>query len=513
VRQALILLIVLLTGCSSGSSTPPATRVINDNPLLLQGSITALRQAMIDGELTAVELTQYFLQRIEQLNPELAAVIATNPDALTLAASRDAHLAAGKRPGLLHGIPVLIKDNIETGDQPTTAGSILLKDNYTRRDAPLVVKLRQAGAIILGKTNLSEWANFRSETSYSGWSATGGLTRNFHNTKNSACGSSSGSAGAVAAGLAVAAIGTETDGSIVCPAHVSGVVGLKPGVGLISRRHIIPISPSQDTAGPITRTVADSALLLQVMSGYDAQDPLSSRHTNYQVNYSNQLQKSLAGVRIGVVRTYSGYHNGVDRLLEQSIAALLAEGAIIVDQLEFKAWPEFDQQTYQLLLQQFKPALNQYLASLPNQYKNLTLEQIIQLNLNNSGKELELFDQSIFIKAQDLAADPDATNKLRLRLQQHTQSTIDNTISEHQLDVLITPTGAPAWVIDFQLGDKFLGGYSSYSAIAGYPHLTVPMGYAYDMPVGLSIFAGAFTEKKLLQIGAAFERLKLNQLR
>ncbi len=512
-RQALLLLIMILTGCSSGSSTPPASPLINDRPLLLQGSIMALRQAMIDDELTAVEVTQYFLQRIEQLNPELAAVIATNPEALTLAASRDAHLAAGKRPGLLHGIPILIKDNIETEEQPTTAGSSLLKDNYTRRDAPLVTKLRQAGAIILGKTNLSEWANFRSESSYSGWSAVGGLTRNFHNTKNSACGSSSGSAVAVAAGLAVAAIGTETDGSIVCPAHVSGVVGLKPGVGLISRRHIIPISPSQDTAGPITRSVVDSALLLQVMSGYDRQDPLSSRDANNKINYTNQLQKSLAGVRIGVVRTFSGYHNGVDRLLEQSIAALRAEGAIIVDRLEFKAWPEFDQQTYQLLLQQFKPALNQYLASLPNQHKNLTLEEIIQLNQTHSSEELELFDQSIFIKAQNIATDPDATDQLRIRLQRHTQSVIDDTISKHRLDAVITPTGAPAWVIDFKLGDKFLGGYSSYSAIAGYPHLTVPMGYAYDMPVGLSIFAGADTEEKLLQVGAAFERLNLYQLR
>lgn len=468
---------------------------------------------MLEGELTAVQLTRFYLHRIEQLNPELSAVIATNPDALSLAASRDKHLADGKRPGLLHGIPVLIKDNIETKEQATTAGSILLKDNYTRRDAPLVSKLRQAGAIILGKTNLSEWANFRSESSYSGWSAVGGLTRNFHNTKNSACGSSSGSAVAVAAGLAVAAIGTETDGSIVCPAHVSGVVGLKPGIGLISRRHIVPISPSQDTAGPITRNVADSALLLQVMSGYDAHDPLSSRRTNFQINSSDNLQKNLTGIRIGVVRTYSGYHNGVDRLLEQSIAAMRAEGAIIVDQLTFKAWPEFDQQTYQLLLQQFKPALNQYFSGLPNHHKDLTLERLIQLNQSNSSEELELFNQSIFVKAQDIKTDVDATRRLQQRLQHHTQTTIDNTISKHQLDVLITPTGAPAWVIDFQLGDKFLGGYSSYSAIAGYPHLTVPMGYAYDMPVGLSIFAGAFSEEKLLQIGAAVERLQLYQLR
>ncbi len=512
-RQVLILLIVLLTGCSSGSSVPAKSRVITDHPLLLSGSIQALRQAMINGELTAVELTRFYLQRIEQLNPELSAVIATNPDALKLAASRDEYLAAGKRPGLLHGIPVLIKDNIETGEQPTTAGSSLLKDNYTRRDAPVVAKLRQAGAIILGKTNLSEWANFRSESSYSGWSAVGGLTRNFHNQKNSACGSSSGSAVAVAAGLAVAAIGTETDGSIVCPAHVNGVVGLKPSIGLISRRHIIPISPSQDTAGPITRSVADSALLLQVMSGYDARDPLSNTSTNYQGNYSDNLQKTLAGVRIGVVRTYSGYHNGVDQLLAQSIAALRAEGAVIIDQLEFKAWPEFDQQTYQLLLQQFKPALNQYLARLPNQHKNLTLEQLIQLNKNNASEELELFDQSIFIKAQGILTDKGATSRLRHRLQEHTQTTINDAINKHRLDVLITPTGAPAWVLDFQLGDKFLGGYSSYSAIAGYPHLTVPMGYAYDMPVGLSIFAGAFTEQKVLQVGAAFERLNLYQLR
>lgn len=512
-RLVFILFVALLTGCGASSSPPTSVKNVQDNHLLLYGSINQLQQAMRTGDLTAVELTQFYLQRIEQLNPELAAVIEVNPEALALAANRDDHLAKGKQLGLLHGIPILVKDNIETSEQATSAGSLLLKDNHTKRDAPIVTKLRQAGAIILGKTNLSEWANFRSESSYSGWSVMGGLTRNFHNQKNSACGSSSGSAVAVAAGLAVAAIGTETDGSIVCPAHVSGVVGLKPSIGLLSRTHIIPISPSQDTAGPITRNVADSALLLRVMSGYDRRDQESKRTANNKKNYRQSLNKNLRGVRIGVVRTFTGYHNGVDKLLEESIAALRANGAIIVDNLEFTASSDFDQETYQLLQQQFKPALNHYLEKLPNQYKNLSLEKIIHLNQGLAARELELFDQNIFLKAQALEYNPLATEQLKIRLQQHTQSTIDNAIRQHRLDVLITPTGAPAWVIDFQLGDKFLGGYSTYSAVAGYPHLTVPMGYAYDMPVGLSIFAGAFAEQKVLQVGAAFERLKLYQLR
>lgn len=477
---------------------------------MLHGSIEQIHQSMLASQFTAVELTQFYIQRIKDLNPELAAVIEINPDALAIAANRDQHLAAGKQPGLLHGIPILIKDNIETRDQATTAGSLILKDNYTKRDAPLVEKLRQAGAIILGKTNLSEWANFRSESSYSGWSAVGGLTRNFHNTNNSACGSSSGSAVAIAASLAVAAIGTETDGSIVCPAHVSGVVGFKPGVGLISSTHIVPISPSQDTAGPITRNVADSALLLQVMSSYDDHDPTHSHSINYKTNYRNTLQHNLAGVRIGVVRTYTGYHNGVDKLFEQSIAALRDNGAVIVDKLHFSAWPEFDQHSYDLLLQQFKPALNQYLAGLPGDFKNLTLEKIIQLNKTMATEELKLFDQNIFLKAQAINSSDDETDQLRQRLQTHTRNTIDTVIKQHQLDVLITPTGAPGWVIDFRTGDKFLGGYSTYSAVAGYPHLTVPMGYAYDMPVGMSFFAGANSEQTLLNTGAAFERLNLN---
>jgi amidase len=480
--------------------------------LIAGGSILELQAAMDAGQLSAEALAVHFLERIAARNAELNAVISVNPEAPAAARALDAERARGELRSPLHGIPILIKDNIETRELPTTAGSLALANNHTGRDAPVVARLREAGAVILGKTNLSEWANFRSERSSSGWSAVGGQGRNPHDTSRSPCGSSSGSGIAVAAGLAVAALGTETDGSVTCPASVNGIVGIKPTIGLVSRTGIVPISHSQDTAGPMTRNVADAAILLAVMAGPDPEDP-STQHGKavFELGDGDAADgRGLQGRRIGVLRSDSGYHEGVEALLRRAIAALRAAGASIVEDLAFEPYDGFDDDSYDVLLYEFKHDLDAYLAGLPSGLSGLTLAALIRFNEEHAAAEMAYFQQEIFVKSE--AKGPlteEAYTGALARVQQATRRDgIDRLMRKHRLDALIVPTCDPAWTIDLVNGDHWgVDGFSTYPAVAGYPHVTLPMGEIHGLPVGLSFTGSAFSERALIDMASAFERL------
>jgi Asp-tRNA(Asn)/Glu-tRNA(Gln) amidotransferase A subunit family amidase len=476
-----------------------------------EADVLTLQKMMTAGELTAEQLTQHHLVRIEQLEPQLNAIIVLNPDAIKEAKELDKLRKNGEIKGPLHGIPVLLKDNIETtGTMATTAGALALKDNITQRDATLVKNLKQAGAIILGKTNLSEWANFRSEHSSSGWSDINGQTNNPYDFSRNPCGSSAGSAVAVSAGLATLTIGTETDGSIVCPAGANGVVGLKPTLGLVSRTGIIPLAHSQDTAGPITRTVSDAALMLNVIQGFDAKDTATQIDLKQQQrDYSQALKiHGLKGKRIGVLRSAAGYHDGVDRLLDQAVNDLKTAGALVTDDIKWKSPAGFWDASYEVLLFEFKYDLNQYLAHLPNELSSLTLEKIIAFNSANKDKTAHWFDQEILEKAQVKAGLDDETYLAALKLVQSATRAegIDALLEKHQLDAIIAPTGGPAWKTDWVNGDHFGGSSSSLAAISGYPNITVPMGFVHGLPVGLSIFSTAFQEPTIIEIAYAYEQ-------
>ena len=476
-------------------------------------SVSELRSMVVEGKITSVALVRYFLDRIAAHDRELRAVLALDPTALAQAEALDAELAADGPRGPLHGIPVLLKDNIETRSQPTTAGSLALKANDTGRDAPLVARLREAGAVILGKTNLSEWANFRSERSSSGWSAIGGQTRNPFDPTRSPCGSSSGSGVAVAAGLVPLAVGTETNGSVVCPASANGVVGIKPTVGLVSRTHIVPISHSQDTAGPMARSVADAVVLLEAMSGPDEADPATFRaEGKHDRDLTARLEGAeLEGKRIGVVRSSAGFHSEVDELLEKALETLRDAGAEIVDELALERPEGFSQATYDLLLYEFKHDLNAYLADLPDErLSSLTLETLIAFNREHAAREMPWFGQEIFEKAQEKGPLTEEAYREALALVRKATRNdgIDALLTKHELDALVAPTGAPAWKIDLINGDHFIGGSSTFPAVAGYPNVTVPMGDVHGMPVGLSFFGPSFSEPVLAEIAHAYEEIR-----
>ncbi len=473
-------------------------------------SIADLHQAMRSGELSAAVLVERQLMRIEQLNDDLHAVIAIDPTARAQASTMDQKLASGEWAGPLHGIPVLLKDNIETFDQPTTAGSLALNDNDSRRDAPLVAGLREAGAVILGKANLSEWANFRSTRSSSGWSAIGGQARNPYDPTRSPCGSSSGSAVAVAAGMTVLAVGTETNGSVVCPASANGVVGIKPTVGLISRTHIVPISHNQDTAGPMGRHVADAVLGLIGMAGADEADPATVERPDWSTNHliAHVRADGLQGKRIGVLRSSAGFHGEVDALLEAAIVSMREAGAEIIDEVEWEAPEGFFGQAYEVLLYEFKHGLNAYLSSLPDpELAQLTLESLIKFNRDNADRQMPWFGQEIFEQAQarGLLTDQEYLDALESVQRATRAEGIDRLLAEHDLDALIAPTGSAAWTIDLINGDHFIGGSSSLAAISGYPNITLPMGQIHGMPVGLSIFGAKFSEPVLIEIASGYE--------
>lgn len=464
--------------------------------------------ADLAGGKSAAEITKGYLARIEALNPELKAVLSVNTAAATEAAEADKRKAAGQA-GPLNGIPILIKDNIDVRGQVTTAGSLALAQNLSERDAPLIARLRDAGAVILGKANLSEWANIRSSWSSSGWSAVGGLARNPYAPERSACGSSSGSGTAVAAGFAPAAIGTETDGSVTCPAAVNGIVGLKPTVGLVSRTGVVPISHVQDTAGPMTLTVTDTAALLTVMAGSDPADPATKEADARRTDYVKALNPdALKGAKLGVMRFLTEKYSPKTLVVfDAALEILKAQGAEIVDIKDYD-FGIIDEKEFPLLLAELKADLNAYLATTPAAVKTRTLADIIAFN-KSEPRELEFFGQDNFEKAQAMADLTDTGYiKDREAVTKHAREDgIDKMLADHGVSALIAPTLGPSWLIDTTNGDSFGGGSATtLPAVAGYPHLTVPMGYVAGLPVGLSFIGPAWSEAHLLSLGLAFEK-------
>jgi len=471
----------------------------------LAKSLPELVEALRTGEVSSEVLVEAYLARIGRIDkagPTLQSVLSLNPDALAEARALDKRRIAGETPGPLHGLPVLLKDNIETEDaMATTAGALALKENVTGRDSPLAAGLRNAGAIILGKTNLSEWANFRSENSMSGWSALGGQVRNPHMLDRNPCGSSSGSAAAIAASLAAGAVGTETNGSIICPATVNGIVGFKPTVGLVSQKYIIPISSSQDTAGPMTKTVKGAAMMLDAMSTGAA-----------KTDYSGSLDaNSLQGARVGVLRFAEGSNVHVKARFEAALAAMAAAGAQLVEIDKFE--PEgdsYDDDTYSVLKYEFKHTLNEYLATTPASVKTRTLAKLIAFNIEHADIELALFDQSIFEQSEALAGiDDPAYIKARTHVQRATRERgIDRLMQENDVRVLVAPSGVISPRIDPINGDVWpsWAGAGGLAAVAGYPHLTVPMGSIKNLPIGISFIGGKDQDAAILSYGFAFEQ-------
>ena len=473
------------------------------------GSITETQASLSRGRSTANDEVLYLLWAYHIHNSKLHAVIALNPHALADARALDAERQAGKVRGPLHGVSILLKDNIESADDTaTTAGSLALKDNVTNRDAPLVKRLTDAGMVILGKTNLSEWANIRSNHSISGWSAVGGTVRNPYVLDRSACGSSSGSGAAVAAGLAPAAIGTETDGSITCPAAINGLVGLKPTVGLVSRTHIVPISHSQDTAGPMTRTVTDAALVLTAIAGSDSADPATKEADARKTDYAKGLSKdALKGVTLAVARFYTGYSPGTDAVFEQALKDLKAQGATLVDVKDFDEGP-IGKAEGVVLYTELKVDLNAYLASTdPAKVKTRTLEDLIAFN-KATPKEMEWFGQESFEKAQATKGydDPEYIKAAADAKRLAGPEGIDKILKDTGAIAIVAPTTGPAWTIDPLNGDHYGGSSTTLPAVAGYPHLTVPMGAVGGLPVGLSFIGPAWSEARLLNLGYAYEQ-------
>jgi amidase len=482
---------------------------------LEEATIADLQTGMSSGRMTARSITQQYLARIEELDrkgPTLRHVIEVNPDALSISDSLDQERKSGRVRGPLHGIPILLKDNIDTADgMTTTAGSLALEGSIPSHDAFIAAKLRAAGAVLLGKANLSEWANFRSTHSSSGWSARGGQAKNPYVLDRNPCGSSSGSGGAVAANLCAGAIGTETDGSIVCPASANGVVGIKPTLGLVSRTGIIPIAHSQDTAGPMARTVRDAAIMLNALAGIDPRDAATmASRSRPRIDYTRSLDPSgLRGARIGVARTrFFGYSDATDRIANAAIDAMKAQGAVIVDPANIATAGKFDDSEFDVLLYEFKADLNAYLAALGPKAPVRTLQDIIDFNERNKDREMPWFGQEIFLMAQKKG--PLSEKKYREALARNLRMSrtqgIDGTMSKYKLDAIVAPTGSPAWVTDLINGDHFSGASSTPAAVAGYPNINVPAGYSHNLPVGISFFGRAYSEPTLIKLAYAYEQ-------
>jgi amidase len=480
-----------------------------------EATIADLQAQMQSGKLTSLALTAAYLQRIAEVDkagPHLNAVIELNPDAAAIARALDQERRAGKVRGPLHGIPVLIKDNIATADQmQTTAGSLALIGAKPPHDAAVVAQLRAAGAVILGKTNLSEWANFRGDKSVSGWSGRGGQTRNPYALDRNASGSSSGSAAAVAANLCAVAVGTETDGSIVSPASVCGLVGVKPTVGLVSRTGIIPISASQDTAGPMARTVHDAALLLEALAAVDPQDTATqTRPPGLATNFAEQLRPGrLNGARLGVVRGPFGLDPRLDPLLDGALAKMREAGAELVELGEFPKFSRAGDPEMEVLLYEFKDGLDRYLATLGPDSPVKSLADVIAFNRAHAERELGFFGQELMEKAQAKGplTEPAYRDARALCLKATRTEGIDALLAEYRLDALVSLANGPAWMIDPVNGDAYTGGSSSPAAVAGYPSVTVPAGDYHGLPVGLLFYGAAWSEGRLLALAADFEAL------
>ena len=482
---------------------------------LEEATIADLQAGMSSGRMTSHSITQQYMARIEELDrkgPTLRHVLEVNPNALAIADSLDRERKSGRVRGSLHGIPILLKDNIDTADDmTTTAGSLALEGSIPLQDAFIAAKLRSAGAVLLGKANLSEWANIRSTHSSSGWSGRGGQAKNPFVLDRNPCGSSSGSGGAVSANLCAGAIGTETDGSIVCPSSACGIVGIKPTLGLVSRSGIIPIAHSQDTAGPMARTVRDAAIILNALSGIDTRDSVTMlNRSRGQIDYTRFLDANgLRGARIGVARAkFFGYSDVTDKLVNDAIEAMKANGAIIVDPANIETAGKFDDSELDVLLYELKADLNVYLAGLGPKASVRTLQNIIDFNETHRAQEMPWFGQELFIQAQ--AKGPLTDKKYRNALaKDHKMSRtdgIDATMKKYKLDAIVAPTGGPAWVTDLVNGDHFTGASSTPAAVAGYPNINVPAGYSHNLPVGISFFGRAYSEPTLLKIAYAYEQ-------
>lgn len=489
-------------GSVAGASTYDVTDI----------SMSSLRAALEARTVTSQQLVERYLARIEALDahgPELHSIIAVNPEASAEARRLDEERAAGHLRGPLHGLPVVIKDNIElSGPLPTTAGSLALTGNVGGREASLVARLRGAGAIVLAKTNLSEWANFRSTQSTSGWSAVGGLTKNPYAADRNACGSSSGSGAAVAASLAAGGIGTETDGSVTCPAAINGLVGLKPTLGLVSRRGVVPITSAQDTAGPMTRTVTDAALLLAAIAGSDAQDADTRDADAHRTDYVAALATTaLQGKRLGVMRFHMGYDAKTDAVFTQAVEQLRAAGATVVDLPAFPGLKQIETDELTVLLTDFRTEINGYLASTPATVQTRTLADLIAFNAAHRAEEMPHFGQELFERAEATAGhDEAAYAKLRSGVKVAAAAALDRFLRAQKLDALIAPTTGPAWPTDLGKGDTIGGSATTLPAVAGYPHLTVPMGLFDGLPVGLSFIGTAWSDASLLAFGYAYEQ-------
>ena len=484
--------------------------------IIPEWTISELQEKMELGELTARRLAELYLERISEIDkdgPYINSVIELNPEALEIADTLDTERKEGKTRGPLHGISILIKDNIDTADRmQTTAGSLALEGHIAAKDAFIVKQLRKAGALILGKTNLSEWANFRGKRSVSGWSSRGGLTRNPYALDRSASGSSSGSGAAVAANLCVAAVGTETDGSITSPAQTNGIVGIKPTLGLLSRSGIIPIAHSQDTAGPMARTVADATVLLGAMTGIDAQDPATrlSKKRSF-TSYTKFLNRDgLNGARIGVARNMAGTNPRIIKIFEHCIEVMKHLGAVIVDPADVPNFDKFSKTEMDVLHYEFKADLNKYFKSVNGTERVHSMEDVIKFNEENSHRVMPYFGQEHMITAQEKKSlrDKKYRDALAKNLRLSRKEGIDTAMRKHKVDALIVPTGGPAWLIDLVNGDSINWDMESTSppAVAGYPHITVPAGYIFGLPVGISFIAQAWQEPTLIKFAYAFEQ-------
>lgn len=473
-------------------------------------TIRQLQEGYQSNQFSIKQVVQDYLDRIEAIDkngPAINSIITINPKALELAEALDRELAEGKSRGPMHGIPVILKDNIDTHDMPTTAGATVLRNSYPKADSYITQKLIDAGAIIIAKANLSEWANFRADMSSSGWSGVGDQTKNPYVLDRNPCGSSSGSGASASANLAAIAIGTETNGSIVCPSNANGLVGLKPTVGLLSRSGIIPISFTQDTPGPMGRTVEDAAITLSVMTGIDSADSKTlAAEGKAHADYTKFLTAdALKGKRIGLIKGNSRFHAGVDTLMKQAVEDLKRLGAEIIE-VEMPRNPRMNQASFTVLLYEFKDGLERYFASLENPPVR-TLKELIEFNKQDSI-ELRYFDQELVIMASekgDLTAE-EYVQALADMKKAAGEEGIDKLMNEHNLDALMAATGSPAWTTDWVNGDHFIGSSSSLAAISGYPNITVPMGYVHELPVGVSFFGRAWTEAALLQIAYGYEQ-------
>jgi len=501
-----------VTNLADGATEKPATAPAAYE--LDELTTSDLQAGMKSGKYTALSITRMYLDHIDEIDkhgPAINSVIELNPDALSIADAVDNERKAGRVRGPLHGVPVLIKDNIDTHDRmTTTAGSLALGGSIPLQDSFVAKKLRDAGAVIIGKTNLSEWANFRSSHSSSGWSGRGGQTKNPYVLDRNPCGSSSGTGAAIAANLATIGVGTETDGSVVCPSNANSLVGIKPTLGLISRAGIVPIAHSQDTAGPMCRTVTDAAILLGALTGIDPRDNDTKASAGKSLaDYTKSLDANgLKGARIGVHRKGFGFNDAVDKLMKDCIDIIKRRGATVIDPADIPTAGKFDDSELEVLLYEFKADLNEYLRSLGPRAPVKSLKEIIDFNDQYHDREMPWFGQDIMTKAQ--AKGPLTDKAYRDALTKNRQLSrkegIDLIMDKHKLDALIAPTGGPAWVTDWVNGDHFTGGYSTTSAVAGYPHITVPAGYVVGLPVGLSFFGRAWSEPALIKFAYAFEQ-------